>query len=145
MTRPSTPITVKILDWPSARSEAARIRTDVFVIEQKVPVEIELDEFDEQSEHALALLADGRAIGTGRLLPDGHVGRMAVLAPWRGQGVGQALLDALIAQARREGLREIVLSAQTHAVAFYAKSGFTARGVDYMEAGIPHVEMWRTL
>lgn len=138
-------MSVKILDWPSARSEAERIRTDVFVIEQHVPAELEMDSFDEPSDHALALLPDGRAIGTGRLLPDGHIGRMAVLAQYRGHGVGRALLDALITHAALQGMQEVVLNAQTHAAPFYAKAGFRPRGEVFMEAGIPHVEMWRSL
>lgn len=141
----SADLTVKILDWPSARDEAERIRMAVFVREQNVPPEIEIDDMDECSEHALALLPDGRAVGTGRLLPDGHIGRMAVLSPWRGRGVGLAVLDALVLHASREGFAEVVLNAQTQAQGFYAKRGFVVRGPTFIEAGIPHVEMWRAI
>jgi predicted GNAT family N-acyltransferase len=84
-------------------------------------------------------------VGTGRLLPDGHIGRMAVLKTHRARGVGGAILKALIAEARRRGMHEVVLSAQTHALEFYRKHGFEARGAAYMEAGIPHREMRRAL
>jgi predicted GNAT family N-acyltransferase len=84
---------------------------------------------------------DARAIGTGRLLPDGHIGRMAVLKAWRGQGAGRALLRALVEEARRRGDREVVLSAQIHALGFYRAAGFAPEGPVYEEAGIPHQSM----
>jgi predicted GNAT family N-acyltransferase len=121
------------------------IRKQVFVVEQGVPYEIELDEWDERSDHALAYDADGRAIGTGRLLPDGHIGRMAVLREARGQGVGSAILAALIDRAGARAMKRIELSAQTHAVPFYRRHGFSAFGEEYMEAGIPHLAMARDL
>jgi predicted GNAT family N-acyltransferase len=131
---------IELLDWESARAQASRIRLAVFVEEQRVPAEIEMDEHDAASVHALAYL-DGAAVGTGRLLPDGHIGRMAVLKAQRGRGVGAAILVRLIEEARRRGMRAAVLSAQTHALGFYRKHGFEARGAVYMEAGIPHQEM----
>ena len=75
------------------------------------------------------------------MLPDGHIGRMAVLKPWRGRGVGSALLSELIAMARERGFAETRLHAQTHALAFYRKHGYTPLGDEFMEAGIPHYEM----
>ena len=131
---------IELCDWPRARKEASRIRLAVFVEEQRVPPEIEMDANDAASVHALAY-DDGKAIGTGRLLPDGHIGRMAVLREHRAQGVGGAILARLIAEARRMGMREVVLSAQTHALEFYRKHGFAPSGGVYMEAGIPHQEM----
>ena len=106
-----------------------------------MPAEIELDDWDARCLHALARDAQGVAVGTGRLLPDGHIGRMAVLASARGGGVGTALLQSLMQAARERGHREAVLSAQTHAVAFYARLGYTAVGEVYEEAGIAHVDM----
>ena len=93
-------IEVRLGAWIDLRDEAAPIRYAVFVDEQKVPAEIELDDWDALSLHALALDAQGRVLGTGRLLPDGHIGRMAVLQSARGQGVGTALLRALLQAAR---------------------------------------------
>jgi predicted GNAT family N-acyltransferase len=134
-------IEVRLGAWIDLRDEAAPIRYAVFVDEQKVPTEIELDDWDALSLHALALDAQGRVLGTGRLLPDGHIGRMAVLQSARGQGVGTALLRALLQAARARGDREVVLSAQTHAMPFYEKAGFIAEGDEYDDAGIPHRQM----
>ncbi len=138
-------VSVRILAWPSAEAEAMRIREAVFVVEQGVPREIERDAWDAQCDHALAFAAAGRVVGTGRLLPDGHIGRMAVLAEWRGQGVGSQILAALVARARARGIPRVVLNAQTHAAPFYARHGFAAFGDEFMEAGIPHVAMEREL
>jgi predicted GNAT family N-acyltransferase len=138
-------VLVRILPWSDARIEAQRIREAVFVAEQGVPREIELDDWDERCEHALAYDAGGRAVGTGRLLPDGHIGRMAVLREVRGQGVGGRVLDALVERARERGMRRVALNAQTHAAPFYARYGFIVAGETFMEAGIPHVAMERSL
>jgi predicted GNAT family N-acyltransferase len=131
---------IRLLDWPAARAQAQRIRFTVFVDEQRVPPELEMDEHDARSVHALAF-ADGKAIGTGRLLPDGHIGRMAVLKEWRGRGVGLALLRALVDAARERGDRDVVLNSQVHALGFYGAEGFKAEGAVYEEAGIPHQVM----
>jgi len=139
------PISIRILAWPEARAAAMSIREAVFVVEQGVPAEIELDEWDPESEHALAFGPGGRPVGTGRLLPDGHIGRMAVLRDWRGRGVGGAILTALVDRAAVRGMRRLVLNAQTHAVPFYARHGFAAFGDEFMEADIPHVAMARAL
>src|SRR5690606_33192392 len=101
--------------WEDLGAEAGRIRLEVFVQEQQVPLEEELDARDAQCLHAVAYDADGQAMGTGRLLPDGHIGRMAVRKAWRGQGVGSLLLNALMDAARRRGDAEVVLDAQLHA------------------------------
>ena len=131
---------VRLLDWQSAQAEAKRIRFIVFVEEQGVPPELEMDENDANSVHALAY-GDGRAIGTGRLLPDGHIGRMAVLKEWRGRGVGRAILRRLIDAARERGDHQVLLSAQVQALGFYRAEGFTPEGPVYEEAGIAHQAM----
>jgi len=138
-------VRVELGSWETMRDEAAAIRYSVFVEEQLVPDDLELDEFDPLSVHALARDEKGRAIGTGRLLPDGHIGRMAVLPEARGQGVGSALLLALMDESRRRGNREAKLSAQTHAAPFYARHGYVAEGSPYDDAGIIHVTMRRPL
>ena len=135
---------IEILHWAAARAEASRIRLKVFVEEQRVPREIEMDDMDAACLHALAWL-DGKAVGTGRLLPDGHIGRMAVLKENRSLGVGSALLERLVEEARRRGMKEVVLSAQTHALGFYRRHGFSEEGEVFEEAGIPHQEMRRVL
>ena len=132
---------VEIGGWDQMRQWAAPIRQTVFVDEQRVPVEMELDQWDPLSVHAVAFDAAGVAVGTGRLLPDGHIGRMAVLQQARGSGVGSELLLALMEEARRRGHRETVLSSQTHAVGFYQRHGYAQFGLEYMDAGIPHIDM----
>ena len=107
-----------------------------------MPVELEHDEFDSISWHVVALV-DGVPIGTGRLLPDGHIGRMAVLRDWRGRGAGAAMLAMLMQIARNQGMRRVMLNAQLHALRFYLQQGFQPVGEDFMEAGIPHRRMER--
>ncbi len=136
--------TMHTMGWEEARTEAAPIRFVVFVDEQKVPAEIELDEHDAACVHVIAR-AEGRAVGTGRLLPDAHIGRMAVLKEWRGRGVGAAMLNTLIAKARARGDKDVALTAQTHALDFYRKQGFVEEGPEYLDAGIPHRTMRKTL
>jgi len=135
---------IELMDWNTARAEASRIRLAVFVEEQRVPPEIEMDDKDAACVHALAY-AQGRAVGTGRLLPDGHIGRMAVLKENRSLGVGSAILERLVEEARRRGMKLVVLSAQTHALGFYRRHGFMVAGEVFEEAGIPHQEMRRML
>jgi predicted GNAT family N-acyltransferase len=133
-------VRIELGDWAQLRRWAEPIRTVVFVDEQKVPAELEIDAQDPLSLHAVAF--DGeRAVGTGRLLPDGHIGRMAVLAEARSRGVGSALLTALMAEARTRGHAAAVLSAQTHAVAFYRRHGYAVVSGEYLDCGIPHVDM----
>ena len=135
---------IRLADWESDQPALRAIREQVFVYEQSVPRAMEWDEFDSVSRHVLAE-ASGRPIGTGRLLPDGHIGRMAVLREWRGQGVGGALLQALLDTARAAGHEHAVLNAQVQATAFYRRFGFEPEGGEYLEAGIPHIAMSRRL
>ena len=135
---------IQLMNWDKARADAAPIRFEVFVAEQRVPADIELDEMDAQCLHAVAY-ENAAPIATGRLLPDGHIGRMAVLKPWRGRGVGSAILAALMDAARRRGDAKIELSAQVHAVPFYLAHGFEPVGPVYEEAGIPHQAMTKAL
>jgi predicted GNAT family N-acyltransferase len=136
---------VRIADWEREREAMRAIRTPVFIHEQQVPQQIEWDEMDPLCVHALALDVDGTPIGTGRLAPDGKIGRMAVLGEWRGKGVGAAILDFLVASARERGIKECRLHAQHHALEFYLQHGFEAEGEEFMEAGIPHVSMRKVL
>lgn len=145
MTEEEISFFVVVSDWHDAASHARTIRDRVFIEEQGVPRHVECDEHNEQSRHALAFADSGRAVGTGRLLPDGHVGRMAVLKRWRGCGAGSAILQALISEAQHLGMPQLVLHAQTHAAAFYGRFGFVAEGRQFMEAGIPHILMRRRL
>jgi len=135
---------IEIMDWETARAHASPIRFTVFCEEQGVPRDIELDEHDALSVHAV-VFDQGKPVATGRLLLDGHIGRMAVLKEWRNRGLGGLMLERLIEKARERGDRQIVLSAQVHAVPFYRAHGFVPRGSEYMEAGIRHQEMIRRL
>ncbi len=127
-------------DWDSLGDIASDIRRVVFIDEQQVPQEEEWDGRDPACRHFLATL-DGKPVGTARLLPDGHIGRVAVLADVRGAGVGGLLMNAAVAAAQRLGHRQVALSAQLHALAFYERLGFVAHGDEFMDAGIPHREM----
>ena len=129
--------------WAELGALSRSVREAVFIIEQGVPRELEWDEFDAVSRHVIARGSNGEVIGTGRLLPDGHIGRMAVLAAWRGKQVGRALMERLIAEAAQQQLRPLLLHAQVQALGFYEKLGFVAEGPTFMEAGIPHRLMRR--
>lgn len=143
MTTPE--FTVRAADWARDATVLQSVRHAVFVVEQRIPADLEWDGIDPACEHVLALAADGQAIGCGRLLPDGHVGRMAVLAAWRGRGVGSALLAHLVARARARGDAKAILNAQAQAAPFYARHGFVVTGAPFDEAGIPHIVMERPL
>lgn len=135
-----TDIAVRIADWSRDFAALREVRTRVFIEEQKVPEALEWDEIDAACIHALACAGD-KPVGTGRLTPDGHIGRMAVLAEWRGRGVGASILETLIAAARSRGDRLCRLNAQTYAMGFYARYGFRPEGEEFIEAEIPHRSM----
>ncbi|MGH8619772.1 MAG: GNAT family N-acetyltransferase [Burkholderiales bacterium] len=126
------------VQWRTAETQLASIRRTVFVDEQRVPEALEWDGLDADCVHALATVLNGTPVGAGRLLPDGHIGRMAVLKDWRGRGVGGALLAELVAAAREAGHAQARLNAQVHALDFYARFGFVASGPVFDDAGIPH-------
>ena len=135
---------ILIKSWKEAEIDAFLVRQEVFVKEQGVPVELEIDEFDLSATHVLAL-KEGEFIGTGRLvvLGDGQaqIGRMAVLAQFRNQGVGTQILGKLIDLAKMQGIKQLMLHAQVDAIPFYEKLGFKVEGPSYDEAGIPHRNM----
>jgi predicted GNAT family N-acyltransferase len=137
-------IGVRLGDWPTLGTVAAPVRIAVFVREQGFPADEEFDDDDPRALHAVADVG-GAAVGTGRLLPDGRIGRMAVIASARGAGVGAAILQALIDAARERGDAAVVLSAQVSAVGFYLRHGFEPQGGVYDDTGVPHRAMRRTL
>ncbi len=131
-------------DWPSV----AALRTRVFVEEQGVPPEIEQDDRDATAVHVLSRDPSGRVVATGRLLVDGEratIGRMAADRSVRGRGHGAAVLAELHRQAVLRGVREVELHAQVTARSFYERAGYAPVGEEYLEAGIRHVTMRRTL
>ena len=135
---------ILIKPWKEAEAEAFLVRQEVFIREQGVPAELELDEYDPSADHALAL-QDGRCIGTARLVDLGggqtQIGRMAVLAPFRGTGIGKQILGRLIELANSQGAKSVLLHSQVSAIPFYEKLGFQAEGPTYDEAGIVHRNM----
>ncbi len=136
---------VALADYAREQADVHAVRTSVFVDGQGVPAELERDALDPLSTHVLARAADGTPIGTARLTPDRRIGRMAVLGPCRGRGIGEALLAALVAHARTQGWPEVSLHAQLHALPFYARAGFVPAGPVFSEAGIDHRRMTRRL
>lgn len=137
-------LVVEEVTWAEACAPLSAIRKKVFMEEQQVPPELEWDGEDDTARHLLARL-DGAPVGCARMLPNGHIGRMAVQLAHRKQGVGHALLVRLLAMAGEAGLKQVVLNAQVTAVPFYAAHGFAAHGKEFMDAGIPHRRMTRTL
>ncbi len=133
--------TVRLANWQDDGPTLRTIRETVFIHEQHVPAELEWDEFDASCLHILALDSVGNPIGTARLLPDGHIGRMAVLKDWRGHGVGSALLQRLLEEAKKRHLLQVIVNAQTYAAGFYTRFGFRTAGEEFIDADIPHVKM----
>jgi alpha-beta hydrolase superfamily lysophospholipase/predicted GNAT family N-acyltransferase len=130
--------------WEQLGADAGVVRTEVFVKEQGIAAELEWDSWDPRSLHCVAYL-EQMPIATGRLLPDGHIGRMAVLAPHRRDGIGGQILTHLVNAARARGDLRLELSAQSYVASFYERHGFIAEGSPYDEVGIPHQKMARQL
>ena len=137
--------TIRRVGWPDAGDDLRAVRRAVFIVEQAISEDLEWDEFDAVCPHALAFDACLAPIGCGRLLPNGYIGRLAVLSAWRGRGVGSAILRDLMALAHTRGHDCVRLNAQTQAMPFYARHGFTAEGNEFLEAGIAHQTMARSL
>ncbi|HNK18252.1 MAG TPA: YbgC/FadM family acyl-CoA thioesterase [Piscinibacter sp.] len=142
-------VEVRVGDWAMLGRDASALRTAVFVEEQRIPAEMEWDAADAECVHAVAYNRLGLPLATGRLLQHvpgvAKIGRMAVAQAVRSSGVGREVLEALMKAARARGDHEVLLHAQTSAAPFYARAGFTPRGAEFEEAGIPHVEMTRAL
>lgn len=134
-------LSISKVNWPVHSELIRKLREIVFVLEQGVSRKIEWDGQDHLCQHAIALTAENEIVGTGRIQPDGHIGRIAVLSSWRGQGVGAALLEVLISLAQDANHEQIYLNSQTHAINFYQRFGFIPQGPVFMEAGIPHQRM----
>lgn len=137
----SNPFTVSLVCWHDGEPLLRAIREAVFIREQGVPAELEWDESDATCRHALALSLSGEAAGCGRILPNGHIGRISVMPTWRKQKVGTTIMEALLNEARSRGYQMVDVDAQTHAVSFYENFGFVTQGKAFMDAGLPHVKM----
>lgn len=129
--------------WDRQQIDARAVRYEVFVVEQEVPVELEWDDMDAVCLHVVVYDDAAQAVATARLLPDGHIGRMAVRKSMRGRGIGGLMLEALMHEAQQRGDGGVLLNAQTHAEPFYRRFGFMRDGDEFMEAGIPHIRMRR--
>ena len=136
--------TTIICDYEPHTDDICAIRYEVFVDEQNVPEELEIDGFDGEAKHVLTFV-DDVPIGTGRILSDGHIGRVAVLKNYRGLGIGKSIMKELIKCAQDLSLEKVWLSSQWHAHSFYLDLGFVCVGEIYKEAGIDHIKMFRTL
>ena len=135
-------IHVSVADWHKDIAEIRRIREAVFIAEQSVPPELEWDSDDADAMHFLAYEGDF-PIGTARLLPSGEIGRVSVLKDWRGLKVGDKLMEAVIEAAEKRGQTKQFLSAQVYAAPFYERLGFEIVSDEFLEVGIPHVDMVR--
>ncbi len=133
-------ITITITSFMADAELIFSLRKSVFIDEQGVPEDIEIDGLDPVCRHVLAW-REGVAVGTGRISPDGRIGRMAVLKSSRGQGIGRDLLIELVRLGREAGIDQLHLSAQCRAIPFYEKAGFVVSGPVYKEAGIEHRHM----
>ena len=133
-----------ICDYKSHTENICAIRYEVFVDEQNVPEELEIDGLDGKAKHVLTFV-DDVPIGTGRILSDGHIGRVAVLKNYRGLGIGKSIMKELIKCAQDMSLEKVWLSSQWHAHSFYLDLGFVCVGEVYKEAGIDHIKMFRAL
>lgn len=137
--------TVREAHWQTDVELLRSVRQTVFVMEQRVPASLEFDPDDILHQHVIAIDAQGDPIGTGRLSATGKIGRMAVMKHARCNGVGSAMLDALVVLAKDRGLPAVALSSQLHALPFYRRHGFQEQGDTYIEAGIPHQSMTRSI
>ena len=137
-------IQCRVADWSVDKGALKSIRYQVFVDEQKVPVELEWDEYDDTATHFIVTLS-GEAIACARLKDDGQIGRMAVLTEYRNQGIGQQLLRFVIRTAAEKNIDNVYLHAQVSAIPFYEKHGFTPVGEIFYEANIPHREMLKKI
>ena len=137
-------ITTIICDYESNTEDICAIRYEVFVEEQNVPEELEIDGLDNEAKHVLAFVNEV-PIGTGRILSDGHIGRVAVLEKHRGLGIGKLIMKELVKCTQDMNLEKVWLSSQWHAHSFYLDLGFVCVGEIYEEAGINHIKMFRSL
>ena len=133
--------TVRLGVWPADEAAIRQVRQEVFIEEQHVTQEEEWDGLDPDCVHAIAFSARNIPVGTGRLKPDGQIGRMAVVKSFRGKNIGAKILQLLITESRKLGLESCYLHSQVHALAFYTRFGFEAFGEEFMDADIPHRAM----
>ena len=136
-----TGFTVSLVSWHDGEPLLRAIREAVFIREQGISPELEWDGLDEGARHALAISNNGDAIGSGRILKNGHIGRIAVLPQWRKRKVGTALMEALLHDAKALRHKQVDVDAQVYARPFYHNFGFAEEGEPFLDAGLPHIKM----
>ncbi len=134
---------IRLADWTADEAAIRAVRRQVFVVEQGIPESLDFDGRDPECLHALAFSKE-TPVATGRMAPDGHIGRLAVLTRWRHRGLGTAMILFITALARQRGLLRVTLNAQQRAMNFYRQLGFVPQGEPFMDAGIPHMRMERS-
>ncbi|MGR6840080.1 GNAT family N-acetyltransferase [Aliivibrio wodanis] len=136
---------IRNVNYTGENEQAIReVRDSVFIQEQNIDPDIEFDGLDESAVHAI-VYSNAQPVGTGRILDDGHIGRIAILKAFRGQGLGAKIVLSLIDEAINKGYPRVYLGSQKHAIDFYTKLGFEPFGDEFMEAGIPHLSMEKLL
>jgi predicted GNAT family N-acyltransferase len=136
-------LSVEVVKDHAALDGCLSIRKAVFVAEQQVPLDVEVDQHDDDAVHYLVRNGDD-PIGTARVYPVGNtakIGRVAVLSRWRRMGVGTLLMSFVLQDLRKQGYVNAMLDSQTYAIPFYEKFGFSAGGNEFLDAGIPHFRM----
>lgn len=133
-------VNIRHVNWHEAENLLREVRTQVFIQEQHVPIDLEWDGMDESASHLLAMF-ENQPIACARIVDYKIIGRMAVLKNWRGMGLGTALLLEAIQICKQQGAIIITLSAQTHAIGFYRQAGFKVVSGEYLDANMPHVDM----
>ncbi len=142
-------VDLKTGSWQALKHLAAPLRTEVFVEEQEIPMELEWDALDDSALHAVMVNKLGQPVATGRLLQPqpkvAQIGRMAVVKALRGSSLGRQVVEALMAAAKQRGDHQVILHAQCSAEGFYKRLGFQAHGDVFQDAGIDHIEMTLSL
>ena len=139
-----TSFTIRTGSWDELHNDTKLIREQVFIQEQNIPVAEEWDAQDAISLHFVVYDQD-KPIATARLLQNNSIGRVAVLKSYRGQGIGKLLMLQIIQRAKNKQRKFLKLSSQVHAIQFYAALGFTVQGEEYLDCGIPHIDMYLKL
>ncbi len=130
----------KLVDFKEYKDELLDIRNEVFTIEQKVPADLDYDEFDDTSKHVI-VYSENSPVATGRILSDGHIGRVAVLKNFRGHGIGRIIIDKLIEYGKAQEYKTVYLGAQLTALGFYERLGFSSYGDMFLDGGLRHIMM----
>ncbi len=132
---------IQLVSFTRRENDIRLVRNTVFTEEQKISSSIDFDGRCPDCNHVLAWNEMKQPVGTGRMQKDGHIGRLAVIAEWRGNGIGAAMVNEFVSFAQNKGLKQAYLNSQEQALGFYEKCGFSSQGEIFYEAGIPHIKM----